>query len=81
VRAQLEASRQPGGQAAALLPEDGPGAAMIEGPAGELEENIDIAQIDGQVKKSSLRKVADLVEQHPDESVSILRTWMHENAS
>lgn len=70
-----------GGQGAALLPEDGPGAAMIEGPGGDMEENIDIAQIDGQVKKSSLRKVANLVEQHPDESVSILRTWMHENAS
>jgi flagellar M-ring protein FliF len=70
-----------GGQGAALLPEDGPGAALIEGPDGEVEDNIDIAQIDGQVKKSSLRKVADLVEQHPDESVSILRTWMHENAS
>jgi len=70
----------PGGQAA-LLPEDGPGAAMLEGPGGEEEENIDIAQIDGQVKKSSLRKVASLVDQHPDETVSILRTWMHENAS
>lgn len=44
------------------------------------EERIDVAQIDGQVKKSSVRKVASLVDQHPDETMSILRTWMHEDA-
>lgn len=39
---------------------------------------IDIAKIDGQVKASSVKKVAGVVGQHPDESMSILRTWMHE---
>lgn len=43
------------------------------------EETIDIAQIDGQVKKSSVKKVASLVERHPDESMAILRSWMHES--
>lgn len=43
------------------------------------EETIDIAHIDGQVKKSSVKKVATLVEKHPDESMAILRTWMHES--
>ncbi len=66
------------GPEATLLPEDG-SVPMIEG-AVEGDDNIDIAQIDGQVKKSSLRKVADLVDTHPDETVSILRTWMHESA-
>jgi flagellar M-ring protein FliF len=42
------------------------------------DDHIDVAQIEGQVKKSSVRKVAALVEQHPDESMSILRTWMHD---
>jgi len=60
-----------GGAAQALLPE---GEDMTE------EERIDVAQIDGQVKKSSVRKVATLVDQHPDETMSILRTWMHEDA-
>jgi len=32
------------------------------------------------VKKSSVRKVAALVEQHPDETMAILRGWMHEGA-
>ncbi len=62
---------------AAMLPDDGSAPAMLEG-AGE--DNIDIAQIDGSVKKSSLRKVAELVDNHPDETIGILRTWMHENA-
>lgn len=46
----------------------------------EPDDGIDIDQIDGQVKKSSVKKVANLVEQHPDESMSILRNWMHENS-
>jgi len=44
----------------------------------EYDSGIDIAKIDGQVKKSSVKKVAGIVEQHPEESMSILRTWMHE---
>ncbi len=45
----------------------------------EGEETIDIAHIAGQVKKSSIKKVSTLVEKHPDESMAILRSWMHEN--
>lgn len=74
-------SALPAGSQPAMLPTDGEDAAMAASAAHEEEENIDIAQIDGQVKKSSLRKVASLVDQHPDETVGILRTWMHENAS
>ena len=57
-----------------------PQALLPEGEGAEEEERIDVAHIDGQVKKSSVRKVASLVDQHPDESMSILRTWMHEDA-
>ncbi|MGP1275705.1 MAG: flagellar basal-body MS-ring/collar protein FliF [Caulobacterales bacterium] len=47
--------------------------------SGDGDETIDIAHIDGQVKKSSVKKVSSLVERHPDESMAILRTWMHES--
>jgi flagellar M-ring protein FliF len=40
---------------------------------------IDIARIEGQVRASSVKKVAEFVEKHPDESVSILRSWLHES--
>ena len=39
---------------------------------------IDMARVDGQVRVSAIKKVAEFVERHPDESVSILRSWLHE---
>jgi len=42
------------------------------------DDGIDVAQITGQVRASSVRKVAEIVESHPEDSVSILRTWLHE---
>jgi flagellar M-ring protein FliF len=41
---------------------------------------IDIAQVAGKVKHSSVRKIGELVAVHPDESISILRSWLHETA-
>lgn len=39
---------------------------------------MDIARVEGQVRQSSVKQVSDFVEQHPDESVAILRSWLHE---
>jgi flagellar M-ring protein FliF len=44
----------------------------------EMDQRLDIARIEGQVKASSVKKVADFVEKHPDESTTILRSWVHE---
>lgn len=55
-----------------------PGEPSALPESSDPEETIDIAHIDGQVKKSSVKKVATLVEKHPDESMAILRSWMHE---
>lgn len=63
-------------QAAIAHSGDGPLALPA---SGDTEETIDIAHIDGQVKKSSVKKVSTLVEKHPDESMAILRGWMHES--
>ncbi len=65
--AQLENAAQ-GGEALAL---PGPQPA-------EIEQRIDIAKIEGQVKTSSVKNVSEFVERHPEESVSILRSWLHE---
>jgi len=51
---------------------------QLSGPPSAMEQRLDIARIEGQVKASSVKKVADFVEKHPDESTSILRTWVHE---
>lgn len=63
--------------AAGALP--GPGSASLALAAPGMEEGgIDIARIEGQVKMSSVKKVAEFVDKHPDESVSIIRSWLHE---
>ncbi|MFI4974446.1 MAG: flagellar basal-body MS-ring/collar protein FliF [Caulobacterales bacterium] len=49
-------------------------------PGPDIDNKIDIARIEGQVKASSVKRVAEFVDKHPEESVSILRTWLHESA-
>ena len=62
----------------------GAASGLLTGPQGqlvapsEMEQRLDIARIDGQVKASSVRKVAEFVEKHPEESTSIIRSWVHE---
>jgi flagellar M-ring protein FliF len=42
---------------------------------------IDIAQVQGQVHAQSVQKVGDLAEKNPHEAVSIIRSWLHEDAA
>jgi len=49
-------------------------------PGPDIDQKIDIARIEGQVKASSVKRVAEFVDKHPEESVAILRTWLHETA-
>jgi flagellar M-ring protein FliF len=47
-------------------------------PVQEQDQRIDIARIEGQVKASSVKKVSEFVDRHPEESLSILRGWLHD---
>lgn len=48
-------------------------------PAEEPEESlIDIAKVEGRVRASSVRKMGEIIDKHPDEALSILRNWMSE---
>ena len=50
-------------------------------PMLEDESMVNIAQIEGQLRASSLRKITELVDKHPEETLSIMRGWMvQENA-
>ena len=42
---------------------------------------IDIAQVQGQVHAQSVQKVGELADKNPNETVSIIRTWLHEDAA
>ena len=74
----------------ALLSSEG-GVAQLTGPGGvpmpmgtededQLDDLIDIDKVEGRVKKSSLRKITDIIEKHPDEALSIIRTWLYQEA-
>ncbi len=69
----------PGGVPVTMLQttEVGGVAGHLAGP-GAIDERLDIARVQGQVKASSIKKVADFVGSHPDESASIVRNWVHE---
>ncbi|QDH74208.1 flagellar basal-body MS-ring/collar protein FliF [Brevundimonas sp. M20] len=54
------------------------GAVPQLGGPSDMEQRLDIARIEGQVKASSVKKVAEFVEKHPEESTSIIRSWVHE---
>ena len=58
-----------------------PANPALTGPVAEsengLEEMIDISRVEGRVKASSVKRVSEIVEKHPEESLAILRSWMH----
>ncbi len=67
----------PGSTAGLALPEGGvPG---MSGMPSLPETDIDVARISGQVKASSIKKISEVVQSHPDESLSIIRGWLSES--
>ncbi len=77
-QAQLAAPAADGTQAAPqAIAARAPGAPPLPLPAPSGPQ-IDIAQIEGRVKEMSVKKIGELVQAHPDESIAILRSWLHE---
>ncbi len=74
--------------AAAIAGGDVQGAIAAGASADEIKsvpnhtaKMIDIAQVQGQVHAQSVQRVGDLVEKNPNETVSIIRSWLHEHAA
>ena len=44
--------------------------------ASEIEQLIDLNQVEGRVRASSMAKIGEIVQAHPDAAVSIIRNWM-----
>jgi flagellar M-ring protein FliF len=40
------------------------------------EQMIDLNKVEGRVKASSVRKISEIVEKHPEEAVAIVRHWL-----
>ena len=51
------------------------------GRADRGREQMNIANIEGQMRASSLRRIAGLVEKHPEETLAIVRGWMAEETA
>ncbi len=70
----------PGGSPLALGGLGVPAELGAPGIAGLIEDEsmMNIANIEGQMRASSLRRIAGLVEKHPEETLAIVRGWMAE---
>jgi flagellar M-ring protein FliF len=75
------------GQSTPAMIAAGGGETLAQAPGGSpaalpapKESMIDVSRIDGQVRESSIRKVGEVVQSHPEEALAILRTWLHEPA-
>ncbi len=53
----------------------------IKAVPSQTAKMIDIAQVQGQVHAQSVQKVGDLADKNPNETVSIIRSWLHESAA
>ncbi|NTU76197.1 MAG: flagellar M-ring protein FliF [Alphaproteobacteria bacterium] len=73
-----------GGMTAQLPPPSGALGRELQNEASEetseIEKMIDISRVEGRVKASSLRKVGEIVEKHPEEAVSIIRNWIYQES-
>jgi flagellar M-ring protein FliF len=63
-------------------------AAAIAGPepqsmqptvADEIESMIDLNKVEGRVRASSVKKIGEIVDKHPEEAVAILRSWLYQD--
>ena len=73
-----------GGGGTAQLPPPSASYGSVSAPEpqeeSEIEKMIDISRVEGRVKASSLRKVGEIVDKHPEEAVSILRNWIYQES-
>ncbi|MDR3509606.1 MAG: flagellar basal-body MS-ring/collar protein FliF [Caulobacteraceae bacterium] len=67
-----------GGHVSQIAVDPNTGEPLALPPPSDIDQRIDIAKIEGQVRASSVKSVAEFVDKHPEESVSILRNWLHE---
>jgi flagellar M-ring protein FliF len=72
---------------ATAAPSDAGGTAIVEsgptfsGEPSETSKMIDLAQVQGQVHAQSVQKVGEIADRNPGETVSIIRSWLHESAA
>lgn len=71
-----------GARVALASPEHGGDAARLTSDtdmaAEEIDQMIDLNKVEGRVRASSVRKIGEIVDKHPDEAVTIIRNWLYQ---
>jgi flagellar M-ring protein FliF len=82
VRKMLGIEKAPRRSAAAALAAGGGGGDDFEMPNiardGQTAKMIEMAKAQGQIQAESLERIGDMVRSNPQETVSVLRNWIHE---
>jgi flagellar M-ring protein FliF len=83
VRRILESEGSPSAKAnaAAAIAGGDALAEEIKAVPSQTSKMIDMAQVQGQVHAQSVQKVGELADSNPNETISIIRSWLHENAA
>ena len=68
-----------GGPAGAMALPAPNGGNAVGRPAPNNGEMIDIGQVEGRVRASSMKKIGEIVDKHPEEAVAIIRSWMYQD--
>ena len=78
--AQIEAERAQQAVLSAPKGPDGQPLAVTDGSEGEddVDSMINMAQVEGRVRASSVKKIGDIVDKHPEEALAIMRNWMYQ---
>jgi flagellar M-ring protein FliF len=69
--------RLAGDSSAVVATRVGESGATDKNIAHEIDQMIDLNQVSGRVRASSVKKIAEIIEKHPEEAVAIIRGWLH----
>ena len=72
-------ANEPGSAQVALVDNQGKplSSREIVKQTGNIDSAIDVAAVEGKIQATALKKVGELVERHPEESVAVIRGWLY----
>lgn len=83
IEVSMEAKEEEDEASAEQMALMGPDMAALtdQGGGGADEEMVDIARIQGKVKSATVKKVQDILANHPEEALTALRSWIGDRAA
>lgn len=50
-------------------------------PSSEIERMLDLSQVEGKIRASSIKQVGDIISDNPEEAVAIVRNWLYQESA